>query len=489
MPGNKEAYLASRAHELGADRERLKPATGIVVTGFAAQTPFGDESQTYSEMLNGASSAKVYPTGNKEVTLAAPIQGFNPEDHFDRKEVRDSSYVDMLTQYVAKRALQTAGLLDSQDRFIDRIDMKRVSSLPGSGIGQTPNIIRIHERLFRGVDLQDLNSNEIAEGKKNQLMEIVFKNARLVRPTWALGTFPEEVNGDVSRKFGEINGWGESVAEACATGLSSAVEGARLIRDGYADIAIVGGYEDMLADPDKLGMGMVNVNSFANMTVLSKDRNPQTANKPFDRDRDGFVAASGAGIIILESLEHAQKRNAKILAEVGGFSKGMDGKHPTELNVPNVARITMESLYDPINNALQSPDIIWAHATATKPGDRLEAHALYKVLGDLLKDTPIAAIKSNLGHTMGAAGALNLIAAIQSFYEGEIPYILNLTNPQLKVEKEADEYDSMDREVEANIFPAFIRNKPLAFMPKNGLVVAYGFGGHNASMLVRKPTN
>lgn len=485
---SRSEYLQGRAHELGADREKLKPATGIVITGIAAQTPFGDEKKTYAEMLNGASAAKTYPTGNKEVTLAAPIGDFNPEDHFDRREARDLSFVGALTQHTTKRALDNAGLLDTNGKLIDGLDLKRVSTLPGSGIGQAPNIIRVHERMFRDVESHKYFEGKLSPEQHEEAMNKIYSNARLVRPTWVLGVFPEEVNGDISRKFGRMQGWGTTSSEACATGLSSVVEGARLIRDGYSDIAIVGGFEDMLADPDKLGMGMVNINSFANMTVLSKDSNPKTANKPFDRDRDGFVAASGAGIIILESLEHAQKRNARILADIGGFSKGMDGKHPTELDVPNVARITMESLYDPIDNHLQAPDVVWAHATSTKPGDRLEAHALYRVLGDLLKDTPVAAIKSNLGHTMGAAGALNLIAAVQSLHEGVIPHILNLNNPQLKVEKQPDEYDTLDADVEKNIFPALIRNNPLTYRPDSGLVVAYGFGGHNASVLVRRHT-
>jgi len=483
-------YLHARAHELGADRERLKPSKGIVVTGIAAQTPFGDEKQTYAEMLNGRSSAKIYPTGNKDIMLAAPIEGFNPEDHFDRREARDLSFVGALTQYTTQRALEHAGLLDGNKKLIPGLDLTRISTLPGSGIGQSPNIIKVHERLFRGVNVNEYFSGNLSEEEQAEAEKKVNANARFIRPTWVLGVFPEEVNGDVSRKFGKIEGWGMTSSEACATGLASAVEGARLIRDGYSDIAIVGGFEDMLADPDNLGMGMVDVNSFANMTVLSKSTDPQTANKPFDKDRDGFVPASGAGILILESLEHAQKRGAKILAEVGGFSKGMDGKHPTELDVPNVARLTMEALYDPINKSLlQAPDVVWAHATATKPGDRLEAHALYRVLGDLLKDTPIAAIKSSLGHTMGAAGALNLIAAIQSLQEGVIPHILNLNNPRLKVEKDADEYDRLDDEVERNIFPALIRNKPLIYKPESGLVVAYGFGGNNAAMLVRRHQN
>jgi 3-oxoacyl-(acyl-carrier-protein) synthase len=492
-------YLRGRAQELGAERER-KPASGVVITGFAALTHFGDERKTYTEMLNGASAAKFYPTGNKEVVLSAPVTGFNHEDHFDRRDVKDLSFVGAMTQYVAQRALNNAGLLNTNNKFIGGLDMTRVSTLPGSGIGQAPNIIRVFERLFRGVDVNkyfdekryfdpEVNKDVLRSRRKRRedVTAKIQSNARLVRPTWVLGTFPEEVNGDISKRFGSIQGWGLMSSEACATGLSSAVEGARLIRDGYSDIAIVGGFEDMLTDPNKLGMGMVEINTFANMTVLGKSRDPQSANKPFDRDRDGFVAAAGAGIIILESREHAEKRGANILAEIGGFSKGLDGKHPTELYPPNVARITMEALYDPISRELQVPDVVWAHATATKPGDRLEAHALYEVLGNYLKETPVAAIKGNLDHTMGAAGALNLIAAIQSLHEGVIPHILNLNNPQLKVEKDADEYDEFDFEVEENIFPSLIRNTPLSYKPNSGLVVAYGFGGHNAAMLVRKP--
>jgi len=183
----------------------------------------------------------------------------------------------------------------------------------------------------------------------------------------------------------------------------------------------------------------------------------------------------------MESRRHAERRGAKIIAEVAGYSKSMDGYDHTNLHVQNVARTTVESLQHPYKKEFQKPDAIFAHATSTQSGDRAEAQVFYTVFEDLLNSMPITAIKSNLGHLVGGAGAVNLITAIQSIEQGVVPHILNLENPRLNLEDLTVPDDPIIDHFD------FVRDQPRQMNIDSALVVAYWFGGHNASMLVRKP--
>ncbi|PJC28726.1 hypothetical protein CO053_03075, partial [Candidatus Shapirobacteria bacterium CG_4_9_14_0_2_um_filter_40_11] len=227
---------------------------------------------------------------------------------------------------------------------------------------------------------------------------------------------------------------------------------------------VAGGLEDILSAYPEASIGM-----FAAMRSVLSTRNdePEKASRPFDKDRDGFVLGAGGGAVVIEALDHALERGAPILAEILGFNKSMDGSDPTNLNKKIVAGTILKALYNQRTKEFYEVDSIFAHATSTNQGDQAEAELLKMIFGDSLKNIPIAAIKSNMGHLAGGAGAVNVIAAINALNSGKIPPILNLENPSQEFE---------------GLF--FVRGKPLEKDIKTALVLAYGFGGHNAVMLL-----
>ncbi len=203
--------------------------------------------------------------------------------------------------------------------------------------------------------------------------------------------------------------------------------------------------------------------------LSTRNDEPEKASRPFNKDRDGFVESSGIGAVVIESEEHAHKRGAKIYAEILGFDKSIDGYDLTEGDPENIADTITRALYDEKNKAVHKVDAVFIHATSTPKGDRVEIQALRKASIENLQHIPITAIKSNLGHLLGGAGAVNAIAAIQSLNAGKVPPILNLDDPD-------EEFSDLN----------LVRGKPLEKEIATALVLAYGFGGHNAVLLLGK---
>ena len=446
MSGNPE--FLERSKELGVELEN-RPAERLVITGMAALTPLGDTEQTLEGLNTGKSGVKEFDVKNFAVRIAAPVE-FNPEAHFSKKEMRGRSPLNAMAVVIAREAMKKAGLLGEDGKLRKDIDRRQVASWMASAFGSSQHIIDVYNQIHK----KDEAGNEDPIG-----------NSSRISPKKGLEIFPEELNGQVAIDLG-VSGWGGSSVEACATGLSNIVEAARIVKGGYAKVAIAGGLEDTLSAYAETGIGM-----FAAMRSVLSTRNdePEKASRPFDKDRDGFVLGAGGGAVIIEALDHALERKAPILAEVLGFNKSMDGSELTNPNKDNVASTILKALYNEKAKEFYKVDSFFAHATSTKLGDQAEAELLKMVFGDNLKNIPIAAIKSNMGHLAGGAGAVNVIAAINALKSGKIPPILNLENP-------SPEFEGLN----------FVRGKPLEKDINTALVLAYGFGGHNAVMLLGK---
>ena len=440
------AEFFERAKHFGVELER-KPAERIVITGYSAITSLGNTQQTLEGLSSGKSGVKSFEVKN-EIKLASPVE-FKPEDYFSKKEMRGRSHLNMMAVVMAREAMKKANLLGQDGKLRKDIDKRSVASWMASAFGSAQLIIDVNDKIHK----KDENGNEDPA-----------TNSRFIPVRAGLQIFPEELNGQVAIDLG-ISGWGGSSVEACATGLSNIVEAADKIKTGKAKIAIAGGMEDVLSLHPEVGIGM-----FAVMGVLSKrNSDPEKASRPFDKDRDGFVLGAGGGVVVLEEYEHALKRGAPILGEVLGFQKSMDGSDPTNLDKDVVASTVLGAIYNEKAKGWYDVDAIFAHATSTIEGDIAEAAVLRMVFQEDLKNIPVAAIKSNLGHLAGGAGTVNVIAALNAINTGEIPPIINLENPDPEV-------------ADLN----FVRGQSLKKDIKTALVLAYGFGGHNAVILLGK---
>ena len=446
MSGNPE--FLERSKELGVELEN-RPAERLVITGMAALTPLGNTEQTLEGLNSGESGVKELDVKNFAVSIAAPVE-FNPEAHFSKKEMKGRSPLNAMAVAIAREAMKNAGLLGEDGKLQKDIDRRQAASWMASAFGSVHHIIDVYNQIHKKDEA----------GNENPRL-----NSGRISPRKGLEIFPEELNGQVAIDLG-VSGWGGSSVEACATGLSNIIEAARIIKGGQAKVAVAGGLEDILSAYPEASIGM-----FAAMRSVLSTRNdePEKASRPFDKDRDGFVLGAGGGAVVIEALDHALERGAPILAEILGFNKSMDGSDPTNLNKKIVAGTILKALYNQRTKEFYEVDSIFAHATSTNQGDQAEAELLKMIFGDSLKNIPIAAIKSNMGHLAGGAGAVNVIAAINALNSGKIPPILNLENPSQEFE---------------GLF--FVRGKPLEKDIKTALVLAYGFGGHNAVMLLGK---
>jgi len=444
MSGNPEFF--ERSQGLGVELEN-RPAERLVITGMAALTPLGNTEQTLEGLNSGKSGVKEFDVKNFAVSIAAPVE-FNPEAHFSKKEMKGRSPLNAMAVAIAREAMKNAGLLGEDGKLQKDIDRRQAASWMASAFGSVHHIIDVYNQIHK----KDEAGNENP-----------WLNSGRISPRKGLEIFPEELNGQVAIDLG-VSGWGGSSVEACATGLSNIIEAARIIKGGQAKVAVAGGLEDILSAYPEASIGM-----FAAMRSVLSTRNdePEKASRPFDKDRDGFVLGAGGGAVVIEALDHALERGAPILAEILGFNKSMDGSDPTNLNKKIVAGTILKALYNQRTKEFYEVDSIFAHATSTNQGDQAEAELLKMIFGDSLKNIPIAAIKSNMGHLAGGAGAVNVIAAINALNSGKIPPILNLENPSQEFE---------------GLF--FVRGKPLEKDIKTALVLAYGFGGHNAVMLL-----
>lgn len=409
----------------------------VVVTGLGALTPIGNNINEYWDgLVNGKSGCApiTYFDAEKYKTkFACEIKNFDPLEHFDRKEARK---LDRFAQYAlvsSDEAIKDAGInLDAVDKF-------RVGVIWGAGIG--------------GIEtFQDevINFNE-GDGTPRFNPFFIPKMIADIAP------------GNISIKHGFM-GPNYTTVSACASSANAIIDALNYVRLGLCDIIVTGGSE---AAVTKAGVGGFN----AMHALSTRNDSPETASRPFDATRDGFVLGEGAGALILEEYEHAKKRGAKIYAEVVGGGMSSDAYHMT---APHPDGIGVERvMINCLENAGLKPedvDVINTHGTSTPLGDVAELKAITKVFGDHAKDININSTKSMTGHLLGAAGAIEAIASILAMEHGIVPPTINHST------------------VDENIDPSL--NLTLNKAQKRDINVAlsntFGFGGHNACVLFKR---
>jgi 3-oxoacyl-[acyl-carrier-protein] synthase II len=405
----------------------------VVITGMGAVTPLGlDVPTTWANLVAGKSGVTPitsWDASRYDCRFAAQVVGFEPRKHFfNEKDARRADRFSQLTMASAKEAVKHAGLNPEQ------LDRDRVGVIIGSGIG---GLQTLHE--------QDTN--------------LIMKGPNRVSPFMIPMMITNMAGGLISIEFGFM-GPNFCVVSACATSNNAVGEAWRLIRDNEADVIVAGGSE---AAASPLGMS-----GFAAMKALStRNDAPEKASRPFDRDRDGFVLGEGAGIVILEELEHAKKRGAPILAELTGYGLTADAYHMTSPSGVGAVKAMQKALARAGVEPSQV-DYINAHGTSTPLGDVAENDAIKTVFGDHARKVAISSTKSMTGHLLGAAGAAELIFCVKAIEHNLLPPTINLDNP--------------DPACDLDYVPNVAREQKVDVAISN----SFGFGGHNATLLVRR---
>ena len=409
----------------------------VVVTGLGALTPIGNNIEEYWNALvqgkSGCAPITYFDTEKFKTKFACEIKNFDPLEHFDRKEARK---LDRFAQYAlvsSDEAIIDAGI------NLDKVDKFRVGVIWGAGIGGLKTF-------------QDEVIN-FAEGDGTPRFNPFFI------PKMIADIAP----GNISIKHGFM-GPNYTTVSACASAANAMIDALNYIRLGTCDIIVTGGSE---AAVTKAGMGGFN----AMHALSTRNESPETASRPFDATRDGFVLGEGAGALILEEYEHAKKRGAKIYAEVVGGGMSSDAYHMT---APHPDGIGVERvMINCLENAGLKPedvDTINTHGTATPLGDVAELKAISKVFGEHTKNININSTKSMTGHLLGAAGAIEAIASILAMKHGIVPPTIN--------------HSVVDEEIDPSL--NLTLNKAQKRDIKVALSNTFGFGGHNACVLFRR---
>ncbi|MDB2356615.1 beta-ketoacyl-ACP synthase II [Gammaproteobacteria bacterium] len=402
----------------------------VVVTGLGILSPIGNTvDEAWHSCIEGKSGITAVDIGleNNPVKIGGRLKDFYPEDFLDAKEVRR---IDPFIQYgiiAANQSIDNSGILESN------IDLTKVGVNFGAGIG--------------GIDTIEKNKIILEE-----------KGYKKVSPFFVPGSIVNMISGLVSIKHGFM-GPNTSVVTACSTGNHCIGTAARSIACGEADVMIAGGAE-MASTP-------LSIAGFISARALSLNSNPESASRPWDIDRDGFVLSDGAGSLVLEEYEHAKARGANIHAEVIGFGTSSDAYHMTAPSEDGRgAALAMSNAINDAEINLSEIDYINAHGTSTPLGDIAETIALKKVFKDAVPQ--ISSTKSMTGHTLGAAGAIESIFCIKAINRGIIPPTINLENP--------------DPLCDLNYTPLVSTEKEVTVAMNN----SFGFGGTNSTLVFKK---
>ncbi|WP_334073017.1 MULTISPECIES: beta-ketoacyl-ACP synthase II [Paenibacillus] len=405
----------------------------VVVTGMGAVTALGHDLETFwgnlTQGKSGVSRIESFDVSEYPTQIAASVKDFNPEDYMDRKEARK---MDRFVQFAVAAA--TTALKDSGLNIAEQTDPERVGVMIGSGIG--------------GLGTW--------EDQHNILLQ---KGPKRVSPFFIPMMIANMASGHVSILFG-AKGPNSTAVTACATGTHSIGDSYKLIQRGDADVMICGGAEATIRPTGLAG--------FCSMRAMStRNDEPEKASRPFDAERDGFVMGEGSGILILESLEHAQKRGAKIYAEVIGYGLSGDAHHMTEPD-PNGPERCMKMAIRDAGIDASEVDYINAHGTSTPVGDRSETIAIKQALGDHASKVAVSSTKSMTGHLLGAAGGVEAVICGLTLQNGVIPPTINLEHP--------------DPECDLDYVPNVARQADVKVAMSN----SFGFGGHNATIILKK---
>ena len=405
----------------------------VVVTGMGAITPIG---LNVEEFWNGLKEGKTgfgeithFDSSDFKVHLAAEVKDFQPKEYMNPKDARRMELFCQYAVAAAKQAMEQSGLdMEKEDPFA-------VGCSIGSGIGSLQTIEREHEKYLQ-------------------------KGPNRMGPLMVPMMISNMAAGNVSIQLG-LRGKNINVVTACATGPHSIGEAYRSIQCGDADVMFAGGTEAAVTP--------IGVGGFAALTALSTSTDPKRCSIPFDKERDGFVLGEGAGVVVLEELEHAKARGAHILAEVVGYGATADAYHITSpIEDGSGAARAMENAIKEAGIEPKDVAYINAHGTSTHHNDLFETVAIKKVFGEQAKDVKVNSTKSMIGHLLGAAGAVEFITCVKSIQEGFVHQTVGYQVP--------DEECDLD----------YVTEGPLEMDVKYALSNSLGFGGHNATLLVKR---
>ena len=408
----------------------------VVVTGMGIVSSQSCQlDQFWSKLIAGESGVheiRSLDTSRFKVKFAADVHDWDPTAHIDSKEQKRLDRFSQFGMVAGIDAVQDSGLDFSQE------DSYRCGVILGSGVGGIATI-------------------------EEQTEKLLTKGADRVSPMTIPRLMLNAAGGNLSIRYG-LRGPNYTVATACASATNALGDALKTIQYDDADIVVSGGTE--------AGITPMGISAFANMKALSmRNDAPAKASRPFDLDRDGFVMAEGAGIVVLEELEHAKARGARIYAELVGFGCSGDGGHITSPDPEG--RGAARAMQNALTDAGISPDkidYINAHGTSTPPGDKAETIAIKSVYGDHAYKLAVSSTKSSLGHSLGASGGIELIACIKAIQEGVIPPTINLEKP--------------DPACDLDYTPNEARRRKVSYAMSN----SFGFGGHNACVIAKEYT-
>lgn len=406
----------------------------VVITGLGCVTPVGNNKDEFWKNIKsgvcGIDTVTRFDTTTFQTQIAGEVKDFNPENYISKKELKR---LDRFTQYAlvsAKMAVEDANL------DLEVIDKDRMGVIIGTGIGGVETIEEQHKILLD-------------------------KGNKRVSPFFVPMMIGNMASGQVSIYLG-AKGPNTNVCTACASGTHSVGDAFKIIQRGDANIMVAGGSEAPIT--------ALAFSGFCNMKAMStRNEDPKTASRPFDKDRDGFVMGEGAGILILEELEHALNRNARIYAEVVGYGLTADAYHmTTPAEGGEGASRAMQMALNDGNVPLEEVDYINAHGTSTPYNDRLETLAIKDVFKDNAYNLSVSSTKSMTGHLLGAAGAVEAVICALSIDDDFVPPTINV--------------QSLDEELDLDYVLDKGKTKPIRYAMSNSL----GFGGHNASLVFKK---
>lgn len=405
----------------------------VVITGMGAVTPLGNSADAFWEGLkageNGIKAITKFDASETGISVAGELKDFDPKEFMDRKVAKRMDEYSQFGVAAAVQAVEMSGI------DTEKTNMDRFGVIVGSGIG-------------------GLNAME------QQIIKMHDKGPQRVAPLFVPMAIGNMVAGNISIAIG-ARGINTSIVTACASGNNSIGEAFRNIKHGYSDVIIAGGAEGTINE--------IGIAGFAALNALSTSSDPDRASIPFDKERHGFVMGEGAGVLMLESLDHALERGATIYGEIVGYGATGDGYHmtapsPDGSGAGRAMKLAMEEA------GITPADIgyINAHGTSTPANDSSETQAIKYAFGDAAKDVAISSTKSMTGHLLGAAGGIEAVACVKALQENFLPPTIGLQVP--------------DEDCDLDYIPNVGKEKEIQYALNNSL----GFGGHNAVTLFKK---
>ncbi len=415
----------------------MNPERRVVITGMGVVTPIGNDLPTFWENakngVSGISPIDAFDTTGYDCQFAGQIRNFEPKNFFNNpKDVRRTDRFAQLALAAAKMAMSDSGV------DVEKVNRERFGVIVSSGIGGLKTL-------------------------EDQHTALVERGPGRVSPFTIPMLISNMASGLISMEYG-LQGPNFCIVTACATSNNAIGESWRMIKFGDADIFLAGGSEASIIP--------IGVSAFAAMKALStRNDDPQRASRPWDRDRDGFVMSEGAGVVVVEELEHAKARGARIYCELAGYGLSADAHHMTA--PPPDGGGAVRAMHMALNHAHVRPDqidYINAHATSTGLGDLCETRAIKTVFGEQAKSVSISSTKSMTGHLLGGAGAVEMAACALAIRDSVIPPTINLDNP--------------DEGCDLDYTPHVAKEKMVHVVVNN----SFGFGGHNATLVAAEFT-